>query len=69
MVGHTGDSKTPGDEENPDALPKRRAGYPEIHLMTCSVIFVAMLLSPGYFSELLKVSVSVCCFSVFACIS
>ena len=23
MVGHTGDSKTPGDEENPDPLPQR----------------------------------------------
>ena len=41
----------------------------EIHLMTCSVIFVAMSLSRGYLSFLLKVSASVYCFGVFACIA
>ena len=29
MVGNTRDSKTPDDEENPDPLPRRWAGYPE----------------------------------------
>ena len=29
MVGQTGDSTTKGDEENPDPLPQRWAGYPE----------------------------------------
>ena len=66
-VGHTEDSKTPGVEENPDRLPRRRAAYPEIHSVTFSVILVAMSLSPGCFSFLLKVSASVCCFGVFAC--
>ena len=33
MVGHTGDTKTPADEEDPDPLPQR-AGYPE-QLILC----------------------------------
>ena len=59
MVGHTGDSKTPGDEENPDPLPWRWAGYPE-HFWSCRCL-------EDKLAFLLKVSASVCCIGVFAC--
>ena len=38
-----------------------------MNLMTTSVMFLAMSLSRGYFSFLLKISASVCCLGFFAC--
>ena len=43
-MSHTGDSKSPGDEENPDPASHRWAGYPTMNWITVSVIFVTMSL-------------------------
>ena len=40
-----------------------------VNSVTFSLIVLAMSLSPGYFSLLLRVSASVCCFGAFACIA
>ena len=54
--GHTGDSKTPGDEENPDPLPQRWAAYQEwsiqlpviIHHTKWVVLNAAALFPPSW---------------------
>ena len=50
MVGHTGDSKTPGEEENLILYHGDELVIQSNNLITYSVIFLAMLLSQGYFS-------------------
>ena len=43
--------------------------YRAMNSIILSVLFLAMSLSQGYFSFLLKVPASVCCFGAFACIA
>ena len=45
MVEHTGDSKTPGDKENPDPLPRIWASYPPHphEMVVLQMLHVAMI--------------------------